>query len=56
MQTDNGKTPRSGFQGVDKAEQNDNKNSTENIEQFIHNQKAMITITKTKSDTSIVAC
>ena len=32
---------------------NNNKNSQEKIEEFIHNQKAKTTITKTKSDTKI---
>jgi hypothetical protein len=35
------------------AEQNNNKNSQEKIEEFIHNQKAKTTITKTKSDMKV---
>ena len=33
--------------------QNNNKNSREKIEEFIHNQKAKTTITKTKSDMKV---
>ena len=35
------------------AEQNNYKNSQEKIEEFIHNQKAKTTITKTKSDMKV---
>ncbi|CAB4038923.1 Hypothetical predicted protein, partial [Paramuricea clavata] len=35
------------------AEQNNTKNSQEKIEEFIHNQKAKTTITKTKSDMKV---
>jgi phosphatidate phosphatase APP1 len=35
------------------AEQNNNKNSQEKIEEFIHNQKAKTTITITKSDMKV---
>ena len=45
--------PNATFQGEDNVEQNNNKNSQEKIEEFIHNQKAKTTIRKTKSDMKI---
>ena len=45
--------PNATFQGEDNVEQNNNKNSQDKIEEFIHNQKAKTTIKKTKSDMEI---
>ena len=44
--------PNDRFEG-ENAEQNNNQNSQEKIEEFIHNQKAKSTRTKTKSDLKV---
>ena len=45
--------PNATFQGEDNTEQNNNKSSQEKIEEFVHNQNAKNTITKTKSNIKV---